>query len=64
MNLFMTVNVAIWRKALCAELCGWSELLCDDKTKATNFLQLIALGIVNYSVFEITSLVAAFFRSL
>ena len=43
---------------------GGAELLCDGKTKATNFLQLIALGIVNYSVFEITSLVAAIFRSL
>lgn len=40
------------------------SLLYDDKTKVTNFLQLIALLIVNYSVFETTSLVAAIFRSL
>ena len=40
------------------------SLLYDDKTKATNFLQLIAVLIVNYSVFETTSLVAAIFRSL
>lgn len=48
-----------------AFLCNMGlSLLYDDKTKATNFLQLIALLIVNYSVFETTSLVAAIFRSL
>ena len=55
---------AIYKAAPCFFVEYGEDLLCDDKTKATNFLQLIALRIVNYSVFETTSLVAAIFRSL
>ena len=36
----------------------------ERKSKATNFLRLIALGIVIYLIFEIATLVAAIFLSL
>lgn len=58
MNLSMIVNAAIWLKAPCAIIrlrpvfCWnmWSSLLYDDKTKATNFLRLIAFELMNYLV--------------